>query len=93
MVGAIDEVKEMDARWIATGCLYTRFDGTGGFVFGSDQDDVSLRAGCTIRHGSARGDTGGKVKGDEGFTEAGVAVKDGQVAARDAFFPEPMELL
>jgi len=91
-VSTFEKAKKMDARWIAACGLETRLDGIGGVVFGGDQDDAALEAGCAIGHGSACGDTSGKVEGEQGFAKAGVAVKDGQFAARDALFPEPTEL-
>ena len=88
-----DKVKKTDVRWITACGLYTRFDGIGGAVFGGDQENAALDAGCAIGHGSACGDPAGKVEGEQGFAKAGVAVKGGQFAAGDALFPEPMELL
>lgn len=41
----------------------------------------------------AGGDTGGEVEGEEGFAKAGVAIKDGEFAARNAVGPEPVKLL
>src|SRR4051812_16867614 len=93
VLAVFDKVKEMDMCWITACCLYARFDGISDPVFGGDQNDAPLDARSAIGHGPARGDTGGKVEGDQGFAKAGVAIKGGQFAEGDAFFPEPMELL
>ena len=42
-----------------------------------------------VRKGAS---TGGEVEGDEGFTEVGIAVEEGEFAMEDAFVPEPVEL-
>ena len=73
-------------------CVFkTGFDSVSGYVKGGNENDVALRTREIIGKGTAGGDTGGEVKGNEREATAGLAVEKGEMSEGDTLGPEPVE--
>ena len=56
-----DAGEEIDLGGVAASGTEAWYDGTGGAIVGSDQDDFALLARSAVGHGAASGDAGGQV--------------------------------
>src|SRR5207237_1484650 len=67
------------------------FEGVGGGVVGSQEDNVPLLGGRAVGKGRAAGYAGGQGEGDEGEARSGGGIEQGEVTQGDATGPEPGE--
>ncbi len=86
-----DAGEEKDLGGVAASGTEAWYDGTGGAIVGSDQDDSALLARRVVGHRVATGDAGGKVKGKQGLADAWVAFQEGEGSQRDTVLPEPVD--
>ncbi len=86
-----DAGEEKDLGGVAARGTEAWYDGTGGAIVGSDQDDSALLARSAVGHGAASGDAGGQVEGKQGLADAWIAFQEGEGSQRDAVLPEPVD--
>src|SRR5258708_12627547 len=86
-----DAGEEIDLGGVAASGTEAWYDGTGGAIVGSDQDDSALLARSAVGHGAASGDAGGQVGGKQGLAGAWIAFEEGEGSQRDAVLPEPVD--
>src|SRR5258708_29165771 len=86
-----DAGEEIDLGGVAASGTEAWYDGTGGAIVGSDQDDFALLARSAVGHGAASGDAGGQVEGKQGLADAWIAFQEGEGSQRDAVLPEPVD--
>jgi len=92
MRGILDEgMEEQHMGGIASGGGEAWFDGLGGRVIGSEEDDGALLGGRAIRKWGAAGDAGSQGEGQEREAATGGGIEQGEVTKGDAAGPEPGE--
>ncbi len=83
--------EEQDVGGVATGGFQARFDRIGGRVVGGEKYDVARQGGRAIGKWLPTGDAGGQGESEEGKVTAGDGIEQGEVAERNATWPEPLE--
>src|SRR5207244_2674031 len=86
-----ERTDELDMVRNAPGRLEAWFEDVGGRVVRSQEQDVALLGGCTVRQGRAAGDASGQGEGQEGESGAGGGIEQGEVTQGNATGPEPGE--
>jgi len=82
---------ELDMVRNAPGRLEAWFEDVGGRVVRSQEEDVALLGGRTVRQGRAAGDASGQGEGHEGEARARGSIEQGEVTEGDATGPQPGE--
>jgi hypothetical protein len=86
-----ERTDELDMVRNAPGRLEAWFEDVGGRVVRSQEEDVALLGGRTVRQGRAAGDAGGQGEGHQGEARARGSIEQGEVTEGDATGPEPGE--
>ncbi len=89
--GVLDVREDFNAREIGSHSSEQWELGSSCIGCRCDDDNTALNGWSAIGHGSARGDRGSDLEGEEAFTTAVVAVQEGDASKGETFFPEPTD--
>jgi hypothetical protein len=87
----LDKGEDLDAGEIGPQRCEQLELGGGGIGIGSYENNTSLYGWGAIRHGGARRDGSGDLKGEEGFAAVVVSVEEGDACHGETLLPKPAD--